>query len=300
MSSTPPGQNPWHPTWNSLSEDTRLLIIQILIQDGCTLSRLATVSRKWQQAFERYNFARIKLTPSRLPEFDSMTRRNRGLIRYLWLCFELDDYDCTMGGCARPKRRVPASGDWEERALVKDTTHGPITASFEELFSVLSTWEPSNNLTLDISICAPSDAKHWFKYPIFEPDTPFNEPGNGDLEPPDVLHNVHGDIELGSFGGPLGFPSLRNAVEKVLHSSITDGPLDTELLQQQWWDQLPLVPAVTSILLRQQNRRSWHPRSLQHMFARFPRLQEIFYEPWRQQDFVNEWTDPGEIIAHPF
>lgn len=300
MSSTPPGQNSEHPAWNSLSKDTRLLFLQTLIQDGCTLSRLATVSREWQQEFERHNLARIKLTPSRLPEFDLMTRRNRGLIRYLWLCLELDDYDCTKAGCAHPRGQVLRSGDWEERLLVEDTAHGPITTLFEELFSVLSTWDPSNDLTLDISIYPPSDAKHWFNYPTFEPDTPFNVPRNGDFNPPASLHNFYDDPERGSVAGSQEFSPPRNTLEQMFYFNMTNGPLETKLLQQQWWGQLQLVPAITSILLRQQNRRRWHPRSLAYMFARFPRLQEIIYEPWRERDFENEWTDPGEIIAHPF
>lgn len=300
MSSTPPGQNTEHPTWNSLSKDTRLLIIQTLIQDGCTLSRLATVSREWQQEFERHTFARITLTPSRLPEFDSMTRRNRGLIRYLWLCLELDDYERTQAGCAHPRGQVLRSSDWEERVLVEDTTHGHITTLLEDLFSVLSTWDPFNDLTLDISIYPLSDAKHWLRNLTFEPDTPFDVRRNGDLEPPASLQNVFDDPEPGSVAGTQEFSPPRNALEKVLYSNMTDAPLETDLLQQQWWEQLPLVPAVTTILLRQQNRRRWHPRTLAYMFARFPRLQEIFYEPWRERDFGNEGTDPGEIIAHPF
>jgi hypothetical protein len=65
------------------------------MQDGCTLARLATVSREWQTELERYNFARIKLTPSRLVNLSSMIHRNRALVGYIWFCLELDNYDCT-------------------------------------------------------------------------------------------------------------------------------------------------------------------------------------------------------------
>jgi hypothetical protein len=42
-----------------------------------------------------------------------------------------------------------------------------------------------------------------------------------------------------------------------------DGPFDDEEQEGQWWQQLPLVPAVTGVLLRQQtaddgSRRRWH------------------------------------------
>ncbi|OHW92806.1 hypothetical protein CSPAE12_08614 [Colletotrichum incanum] len=69
------------------------------------------------------------------------------------------------------------------------------------------------------------------------------------------------------------------------------GPFDSDQSELQWWDQLPSVPAVTSLLLRQQNRRRWKPASLAHMFARFPRLQEVHYEPWREWDFIQSYTD---------
>lgn len=52
--------------------------------------------------------------------------------------------------------------------------------------------------------------------------------------------------------------------------------------EARWRQTLPSVPAVTSILLRQQNRRRWDPRALGRVCTRFPRLQEIHYEPWRE------------------
>jgi len=70
-------------TWDSLPKEIRLLIFKALTQDGCTLARLATVSREWRTEFERYNFARIKLTPSRLVAFSSMIYRNRALVGYI-------------------------------------------------------------------------------------------------------------------------------------------------------------------------------------------------------------------------
>lgn len=50
-----------------------------------------------QTPIERHNFARIRLTPSRLPYFASMAHRNRALVRYIRVCFELEKYDCPCG-----------------------------------------------------------------------------------------------------------------------------------------------------------------------------------------------------------
>lgn len=42
------------------------------------------------------------------------------------------------------------------------------------------------------------------------------------------------------------------------------------------------APAVTGVLLRQQTRRLWKPTALAQMFARLPRLREVYYEPRRE------------------
>lgn len=67
-----------------------------------------------------------------------------------------------------------------------------------------------------------------------------------------------------------------------IDSSSSDGDISEEdTLESQWWQQVPSVPAITGLLLRQQTRRQWSPRTLEMMFAHLPRLQEVFYEPWR-------------------
>lgn len=167
MSFTPPSKT----RWDGLPREIRLLILQCLMQDGCTLGRLTTVSREWQKDIERYNFARIRLTPSRLDHSRGMIQRDPALVKYIRFCFELDEYDCTM--CA------PTEAVWEEATSITDTEKCPITTSFENLFSILSTWDPHGGLTLDISIYSPSDSKHWFQYLTFMPDTPSDMLGTG-------------------------------------------------------------------------------------------------------------------------
>lgn len=87
------------------------------------------------------------------------------------------------------------------------------------------------------------------------------------------------------------------AIRKIFHSVMGEGLFDSDQLELQWWDQLPSVPAVTSLLLRQQNRRRWKPSSLAHMFARFPRLQEVHYESWREWDLMQSYTDTSEYCC---
>ncbi|KAF6823742.1 hypothetical protein CMUS01_10568 [Colletotrichum musicola] len=147
MSSTPLSKRHWNSRWDGLPREIRLLILKCLTEDGCTLARLATVCREWQTELERHNFARIRLTPSRLFDFNEMTESNRALVRYIWCCLELAAYDCI-------------------------TPMTPIIISFQTLFSALSTWDPHGDLVLDISVYSPDDSEHWFKYLTFMPDTP--------------------------------------------------------------------------------------------------------------------------------
>ncbi|KAK1493761.1 hypothetical protein CCUS01_03062 [Colletotrichum cuscutae] len=69
------------------------------------------------------------------------------------------------------------------------------------------------------------------------------------------------------------------------------GPFDSDDEELEWWDKLPLVLAVTSLLLRHQSRRRWKPESLAHMFSRLPRVQEVHYEPWRG------WDNPTQNLT---
>ncbi|KAI5466122.1 hypothetical protein BGZ63DRAFT_411512 [Mariannaea sp. PMI_226] len=267
MSSPLPGRNP--VSWDRLPSEIRLLIFQALMQDGCRLGRLATVSRAWKADLERYNFARIRLTPSRLKDFPSMICRNRGFVRYIWFCLELDEYDCTQ--CAPKPRRLP-NEEYEAAMTVNDTEHCPITTAFLGLFSILSTWDQGSNLVLDISIYSPSDAQHWFPYLTFIPDTPSNRL-KGSRRPKQTT--------IAGFRHQAP-PSI--SVSKVFHTVMEEGPFESEQLEFQWWDQLPSVPAVTSVLLRQQNRRRWRPIALAHMLA-------LHYEPWREWCSFQRDTD---------
>jgi hypothetical protein len=73
---------------------------------------------------------------------------------------------------------------------------------------------------------------------------------------------------------------------------LAEGPVNNDEEENHWWQQLPLVPAVTGVLLRQQNRRRWKLAALAQMFARLPRLREIHYEPWM------EWIDTQQPWAY--
>ncbi|KAL7819776.1 hypothetical protein V8C26DRAFT_395173 [Trichoderma gracile] len=288
MSSSSLGNTLWEPVWGGLPREIRSLIVDYLVQDDdddCRLDCLATVSREWQAEIERYKFTRLRLTTSCIADFGSMTPCNRALVGHIWFRLELEDYNCTK--CAPPSGITDEA--FEDAYAVTNTAHCPITTAFRNLFSALRTWEPNANLTLDITIYSPSDSKHWFKYLTFLPDTPADVRDGGAEQT--MSDQVRDDAQHGWMDGVRQSAPPKSAISKIFHPVMDDGPFDSELLELQWWDQLPLIPAVTKVLLRQQNRRRWKPTSLAHMFARFPRLQEVHYEPWREWDSMQRHTD---------
>ncbi|RFU75819.1 hypothetical protein TARUN_6420 [Trichoderma arundinaceum] len=244
--------------------------VVVRIDSSTFLAGFATVSREWQTIIERHNFSRIKLTPSRLVDFGSVIHRNRALVRYIWLCLELEEYDCTE--CAPEDPNMLG---------FSNTDNTMITTAFQHLFSTLSQWEPNGNLLLDISIHSTSDSEHWFKYLTFRPDIPSGEVSQGRYAEQSMLIKVD-DHQHGWIAGRRDAAPSEDAIWKVFDEIIREGPFGSEEDEADWWRQLPLVPAVTGVLLRQQNRRRWNPAALARMLTRLPSLKELHYEPWRE------------------
>ncbi|KAF7915885.1 uncharacterized protein EAE98_010965 [Botrytis deweyae] len=129
------------------------------------------------------------------------------------------------------------------------------------IFTTLRVWEPGNSLLLDISVYSPSDSKHWFKYLTFEPDDAFDmfdrnqhTVASMTVRPTDHRH--------GWISGSRNSILSSDALEKPCSEIMGECPFDDEEQEGQWWQQLPLVPAVTGVLLRQQSRRRWKPPAL--------------------------------------
>ncbi|RYP24778.1 hypothetical protein DL765_000324 [Monosporascus sp. GIB2] len=253
-------------SWVALSGEIQLQILKFLLSDGCSLAQLATVSSQWQTVIERHNFERINLTLWRIPDLGPMTRRNRALVKCIWLSLELDEYDCSRCGALNHN-----ADHWPDYGT---TDKCIIITAIHDLFLTLSAWEPQGDLKLDISIHSPSDSQHWFKYLTFEPDT---------LPHSQVTFSQRDDPEHGwNAGKPPSAPTdlaLRNVFAEILGES--GGVFFNKEQEGKWWQTLPEVPAITSMLLRLQNRRRWRPSTLTHMLSRFPRLEEFHYEPWR-------------------
>lgn len=89
-----------------------------------------------------------------------------------------------------------------------EINYGHVTTAFKNLFLVLSTWDSSGDLTLDIYVSSHSGLNHCVKFPTSTPDIP----------PTDI--------------------------RRMLHAIVDEVPFDNRQLKRQWWDQLPSGPRV--------------------------------------------------------
>ncbi|KAI7785428.1 hypothetical protein LA080_007265 [Diaporthe eres] len=260
--------------WGKLPTEIRLLILNFSLHTasvGRKLSRLAMVSQEWQAVVERQNFARLRLTPSCLAEFPSMTHRNRHLVGYIWFCLELEKYDCGSG--------------MSSTMMLSHTDDSIIASGFQALFSTLGTWETDSGILLDISVYSPSDLEHWMQYSPLRPDVPLHECGRSQgMEQALLLNANHWEDDwiTGNEDCVCRLSSTLSQCFGMIGNK--DSLFNGEEREARWWQGLPLVPAVTGILLRQQTRRQWNPITLGHIFSRLPRLHEIYYEPCRDTD----------------
>ncbi|KAF3806904.1 hypothetical protein GCG54_00007155 [Colletotrichum gloeosporioides] len=270
-------------SWRRLPAEIRLEIMKCLLQDGCSVAKFAAVSREWQEVIEPKNFARITVTHSRLAEFNSMTFRNRALVCYIWLCTELEEYDCTNCGAEK------------NLCIMSTADHVRIGRAFTGLFSALSAWQPSDNLVLEISIHSPSDSDHWFKYMTFVPDISPENCGWKKRLPKPIQVNFddekHGWIAGRRVSHPRPVliedmnndsPETYKRNEKWFKRHMEKRAIETNKQKKVWWESLPPVTAVIGVILRQQNRRQL-TEILGKILSRLSGPQEIHYESWRRK-----------------
>jgi hypothetical protein len=185
---------------------------------------------------------------------------------------ELQQYDC----------RLCAPRDIESWGL-DDADNRLISEAFQSLFSILSTWGYRSNLVLDISIYSPSDTNHWFKYLSFRPDPYTSSEHEQETAINDPAH--------GWVAGRQTVAPNEYAIDKLFNEIMGEGPFEDEEPEMQWWQTLPLVPAITNVLLHQQTRRRWKAVALANMLTRFPNLKELCWEPWREWNGIERQTD---------
>ncbi|KAK4448195.1 hypothetical protein QBC34DRAFT_466050 [Podospora aff. communis PSN243] len=188
--------------------------------------------------------------------FDSMTRRNRALVSHISLGLSMEP--------------MPSRG----------STEGPADL-LKAAFTALSRWGPSEgHLTLKINISWPrEEARRLFlclTFPSAGDARSLTTPADGD---------AHDDRSLQHILAPFDFWPTDS--ERV-------GPAEDR--DRSWWEAVPLVPAVTSVLLPQYIRRTWSPRVMADMLSRFSRLEELYFETC----FLNERIQDRSDSQHLF
>ncbi|KAI1359884.1 hypothetical protein F5Y08DRAFT_349266 [Xylaria arbuscula] len=139
--------------WASLPADIALLILEeISRQKHRGWALCAAVCKAWQVIIEPKNFYQLTLQASCLDEFEYFVIRQRPLVHHICLNIKLPRYACPT--CQR--NAMPKHSSNFRKAVTR-------------LFSILSTWQPTGRLILELNASSPSDSEHWFKNYCFGP-----------------------------------------------------------------------------------------------------------------------------------
>jgi len=182
-----------------------------------------------------------------------MVIRQRDLVQYICLNIELSRYTCRS--CQQTE-----SISWMSRYS------SIIAHTILKLFSVLSTWQPTGRLILELNAYSPSDSEHWFKNYHFG----LRHEDVGDLVQQQEATTTWHDPKHGWVNGQQVEAPCASAILRLF------SPLCLSLPKN-----LPEVHTVTGFVIRRQLRRQISLPALRLLWERLPRLESIVYEPWR-------------------
>lgn len=150
------------PSINSLPYEVRQTIYSLLGQHQTnsyrwngepvsTIAHYAAVSREWQEAFERYSFREIRITPKRLNCFSQIVKspRRRAIVQTLRFHVKLDRYPSYLDGEQETSE--------ERRRSTEIFTDALVT-----FFRAMTHWQKTDTsplgLDLHLLIDSPSDS----------------------------------------------------------------------------------------------------------------------------------------------
>ncbi|EFQ93346.1 hypothetical protein PTT_09316 [Pyrenophora teres f. teres 0-1] len=237
--------------WLSLPADIRLLVLdEVSGQKHGGWAQCAAVCKEWLAIFEPKNFSHLALQPSCLDELETLVVRQRRLVQHICLNIDLARYACPS--CKRGATMSSRRSTMFRRAILK-------------LFSILSTWEPTGQLTLELSASSPSDSQHWFKNYCFGP----GHEDTRDWTQQEKAIRWHDPKHGWVNGRQVKMPDLP-AISRLF------SPLCLNVPQN-----LPAVHAVTGFCIRRQLRHQLFPEVLKALWEKLPRLESIVHELWR-------------------
>ncbi|KAI7758599.1 hypothetical protein LZL87_006990 [Fusarium oxysporum] len=246
--------------WSYLPQEIRRNVLDTIVdQRNPRWSALASVSKEWQSVIGTRNMAKLNLRPSCLEDFERAVVRQRDLVRHIYLNVELTEYKCTL---CKNKFGVTIA-EKNNRLMGKAVT---------KLLTIISTWNTTGPLTLELNASSTSDSKHWFKNFRFndEHDAPY---GRDSVIPMEAMHSDWHDPKHGWENGVRAKPPPFNANERLFGLINLNGPPYS----------IPNVNAVTRFMIRRQFRHRLDPREFASLLSKFSRLTDLVYEPWPQK-----------------
>lgn len=260
--------------WLKLPADIRNQILNKLVaHKKGTWGSLATVCREWQHMLERPNFRKLTIRPACIEELQRIVLSDpakRSFIQHICLEVELPTYPTT---CC-PSTTTPARSDDRSNDNI-------VESALARVLDWLDTLDREGELTFELNVYSPSDAKHWFQNIYLSSEeveapakAPTSRPAPGSIANHDLAHAWH-------VGRKWAQPP---------HSAIGElfKPLTLEDLAPR------RVEAVTCLIIRRQLRRCISPRGTRCLLKCFPKLESFWYEPWEP---AREWSQTEDIRA---
>lgn len=251
-----------------------MILEEITHQKNPGWASCASVCKEWQFFIEKRNFHQLKLQQTCLSKFKRTIIRQRYLVHHIQLDIKLPKYTCQT--CAQGESVVWAS---RQRAI--------IIVAIWTLFSILSTWEPASDLTLELKAHSPSDSEHWFKNHLFASNNDGTEAATStqDGDCGEISSKWHDPKHGWVNGQRVGTPPCTALFRFFQMRSIG------------FQETLPQVNTVTCLIIPRQFRSWLHPSDVWRMSASLCRLERLVYEPlripWKSRRRV---ADEGECL----
>lgn len=231
-----------------------MILEVILHKHRGELAQYASVSREWLGFIEKETFRRLKLRGQCLDGFAGISRQ-RHLVKHVWLHIE------PPGDVSRETAICRQSRVYVDNALNN--------TAINELITVLSTWEATGCVALELSVQSLRDDKHWFR------NLSFGDSDEGVFESehtnrlgaaPFVLH----DPLHGWNNNKQTKPPSHRAFENLFtwtHANIRP-------------QRSLKAPVITKFVMRRHSRRLMSMFDLEELLHSLPRAKSLVHESW--------------------
>ncbi|KAJ4327974.1 hypothetical protein N0V84_001504 [Fusarium piperis] len=242
--------------WNNMAYELRLRVYEWVLEayPRGNLTDYSLVSKEWQEFFEKEIYRHITITRPYFRTFHRYLRRQRHLVKHIWLRVELERYECDV-----------CDHTILHRASINDNLE--LRRSMTGLFSILQSWDDASDIKLEISIWSLSDMDHTFREDVYI-DSDFN-----------LI------CELDRPEGPCDETFREMDGENMWRRPYGLG------LHPDFDGSLPRVRAVTGLLVRRHTRCVIGVPTIQQIIDKLPKLKEIWYEP-RRKYYLIPHNDP--------